>query len=275
MHEDEQTKERRERAEEDARRKTVFEDDILEQSTGVTRDTDRARVRLTEFADGTRGPYSSIDADIRALLRVDSESEAESVRMEMRRADHRWGKRLQELELRADRAVAVLRGQDPRVMPVLDADIAFLTEAAQAAPVVGLAGDPVLMRIYVAGASAEILRAEAFVKRLRDAGFEITFDWPAMIRSVGSANGGLTDDQRNDASYHALAGVDECDVLVLLVPSVASSGCWLETGYAFGSQRDIIYVGDPERTIFSALTRHVVATDDQAFDLLVEWKAAA
>jgi hypothetical protein len=132
------------------------------------------------------------------------------------------------------------------------------------------------MKVYVAGASAEILRAEAFVKRLRAAGFEITFDWPAMIRSVGSANGGLTDDQRNDASYHALAGVDECEVLVLLVPEKPSIGCWVELGYAFqGCIDTLLYVGDPERTIFSALTRHVVATDDQAFDLLVEWKAAA
>lgn len=124
-----------------------------------------------------------------------------------------------------------------------------------------------MIKVYVAGASAEIERCEAFIKRLRDAGFEITFDWPAMVRSVGSANGGLTDAQREDAAQATLQGVVDSDWLVLLQPRLPSIGCWVELGVGHMSGTSLLFVGDPERTIFSALAR-VVASEDEALDCL-------
>jgi hypothetical protein len=87
--------------------------------------------------------------------------------------------------------------------------------------------------IYVAGASAQIDLIEAFIARLREAGWEITFDWTEKVREVGNAS---PDDPtiRRAAALADLDGVRRAYVLWLVQPDATSTstGAWVELGAA-------------------------------------------
>lgn len=127
-------------------------------------------------------------------------------------------------------------------------------------------------RIYVAGASAELYRAVAFIRAARNLGYEITEDWPQVILDIGKANVGLTPEQRLAAADADLKGVLRAHLVVLLVPAHPSvtQGAWWEGGVAQAVGIPILAVGaahDRERNIFLAKTCEI-DTDDEALDLL-------
>ena len=143
--------------------------------------------------------------------------------------------------------------------------------------------------LYVAGASAEIERCEAFRDACKAMGYVVTVDWCAMVRSVGAANGGLADDQRRAAKALAYEGASTCDVFVLLLPGGymttrgarfnATIGAWCELGHSEATRhnvtwgypsREFLVVGDsPERTVFAVDLPHY-ATDADALRHLAE-----
>jgi hypothetical protein len=120
------------------------------------------------------------------------------------------------------------------------------------------------MKVYVAGASAEIERA----RRVRDAllrdGHEITFDWTTDFES----NEGLSNAQRAAYADADFQGVVLANCLVLLVPiaPMLTQGAWWEGGVADARCIPIIASGRPEdrvKNIF--LSRAIeVDTDEEA-----------
>jgi hypothetical protein len=134
------------------------------------------------------------------------------------------------------------------------------------------------MRLYVAGASAEIERAESFIKAARDMGYVVEHDWCAMIRDVGAANGPIERAQREAAASLAYKGATTCDLFVLLLPALATTapcyacqhrkpaltiGAWMELAWAVEQGREVVLVGEcPERTVMTVNLKHI-ATDDE------------
>ena len=130
------------------------------------------------------------------------------------------------------------------------------------------------MRVYVAGSSGEMPRARAAIAACRERGWAVTEDWPAAIEAHGGlANRGLSRPARMGAARACLRGVDEADVVWLLVPGsgAPSAGCWVELGYALerGNVRAIVCSGDTSRSIFCA-SAHEVETDSDALVRLEE-----
>lgn len=131
------------------------------------------------------------------------------------------------------------------------------------------------MKLYVAGASAEIARAEAFIAKLRAHGFEITFDWPAHIRGVGASNEGVDYDECVRSAKADIKGVLDAEWFVLLEPEQAKTiGAWVEIGVALHAVIPVLWVGEGDRTIFSALATMSVSDDENAIELLLGIKNA-
>jgi hypothetical protein len=120
------------------------------------------------------------------------------------------------------------------------------------------------MRIYVAGSSAEIDRARAFIAAVREIpGAAITMDWPAFMEASGAADHELPIERLVEGAEEDLRGVMEADVVVLLAPTgPASRGLQTELGIA--GCNATLAVGDT--------TRPVIARGLGLFGVLVnEW----
>jgi hypothetical protein len=140
------------------------------------------------------------------------------------------------------------------------------------------------MKVYVAGASSEIERAEKWMAALHEAGIEVTSTWPEIIRKVGAAN--PMDASRNDRalwSAQDLAEVSDSNVFWFLLPEgKPTAGAYTEFGYAVfmgaaasearnagipGAPLFWIIVSGKETSIFTALADHFVS-DEEALDAL-------
>jgi hypothetical protein len=97
-------------------------------------------------------------------------------------------------------------------------------------------------RIYRAGASSDIVRAESDIAKLKKAGWTITFDWTVEVRKAG---GNASPDDlkvRREAAIADLNGVAIANVLWLAQPdgSSTSTGAWVELGYALAMRETSI-----------------------------------
>jgi hypothetical protein len=124
------------------------------------------------------------------------------------------------------------------------------------------------MKLYIAGASAEIERAEQAIKLARLAGFEIAYDWPANVREVGESNPpDATDEQRREWAGTALWAVAQADAFWLLLPRGPTFGAPVEFGAALArtsavSSPYIIASGDDVTHSPFVVRAHDRATDD-------------
>ena len=97
------------------------------------------------------------------------------------------------------------------------------------------------MKIYVAGASSEVILIEELMACLREGGIEITCDWTENIR--------FAQNQEVDLSYKRacaeadLRGIREAAVFWMVLPKAESIGCYVELGYAIGIRRCIVVSG--------------------------------
>jgi hypothetical protein len=108
---------------------------------------------------------------------------------------------------------------------------------------------------------------------------QITLDWLAAIEKAGASNEGLGDGDRRSYAADDLAAVEEADFIWLLAPENASTGAWVELGYALalrdridGRTRPRVAVSGPARMrcIFAALANYESDSDAQALAWLVE-----
>lgn len=87
--------------------------------------------------------------------------------------------------------------------------------------------------VYVAGKFAHHERIGEYVRELRDLGHSITWDWTTPeARALGPMQ----------ASAHGVAGVQQCDVLVLVLdcPDHAYRGSFCELGAALSRRTPVI-----------------------------------
>ena len=121
------------------------------------------------------------------------------------------------------------------------------------------------MLVYVAGASRELERAEAFIASLRLRGHEVTHDWTVDVRASRVA--GVVDEQLSDQDAQRYAeteldAVVQAQLLVLLAPEQSTSGAWVEYGVAIAAGLPILVVGPRARcSIFTRLASGLCATD--------------
>lgn len=97
------------------------------------------------------------------------------------------------------------------------------------------------MKIYIAGSSKEIHRAERFIALARENGHTITEDWAAGMRAAGPESA-LERSRLTEAAAADLRGIRDADVMWLLIPPVnaPSTGCWGELTYAMALGTPII-----------------------------------
>ena len=129
------------------------------------------------------------------------------------------------------------------------------------------------LRIYVAGASKDMERAEKAMAAVREMGHTITFDWCEAMRCSAQSERDMTWQDRHKYATNDYLGVKNCDVLWLLIPSdgVFSTGCCAELGIAIGRDKDIITSGNDLLCLFTAMANERVATDEEAIAILKEW----
>ena len=128
------------------------------------------------------------------------------------------------------------------------------------------------MRIYIAGSSDELDRAEWAMRSARELGHEVTSDWVKTIREVGAGNPRFaTNLQRERWAGDAMDGIYKADRLWMLMPRAsAGRGAFFEFGYAswaLGHENIIISGPNTHESIFCALGREF-PTDAEALEFI-------
>jgi hypothetical protein len=138
------------------------------------------------------------------------------------------------------------------------------------------------LRVYVAGSSRDLERAERVIVELRAIpGVEVPVDWPANMRRHGPDSGLSVEDRVRFAEEDA-AGAYFADAFVLLRPTedTPSVGAWVELGISIGAAFARlrsgnrapfgIVAGRGTECIFDALvsSKSIVDTDDEAIEIV-------
>lgn len=127
-------------------------------------------------------------------------------------------------------------------------------------------------KVYVAGSSAELERAERAIAELEAAGIVVTSTWPLNVRDQGGiANPTEAPrDLRQRYSTSCLGQLRDADLLWVLVPDRAAPtiGAWVEYGYAIAFNKQIVFSGDTRQSIFCSLGLEF-ASDERAHAYIV------
>lgn len=125
-------------------------------------------------------------------------------------------------------------------------------------------------RVYVAGASSELGRAERAMDMIRAMpGKTLAMDWTVDIREHGaSVPVGWSPDQKRKQAWICLEAVRTANVVWLLVPGAPSQGCWAEWGAAYAWHKHLVASGVHENSLFSSLTRYCPDTDSEAAKII-------
>ena len=130
--------------------------------------------------------------------------------------------------------------------------------------------------LYIAGASAEVERAAYWIKRCKDIGIHITFDWTAEVlarKTLGIHDKDLSHDERQKYATLDRRAINKADCMWLLVPpkAVHSTGCWWELAWAQSMSLDFGVVAsgkheDIQKCIFLEFTDRIFNEDEVAFN---------
>jgi hypothetical protein len=124
---------------------------------------------------------------------------------------------------------------------------------------------PEQLRVYVAGASADMSDPIWAMNQLREKGAIITLDWTPMVKSaIASGNTGNCLDNLPLAATAArcdIAAVRTAHVVWIVTPKSREHGCglWVEMGAAIAYGVHVVISGpQASRSIFAALCeRHI------------------
>ena len=109
------------------------------------------------------------------------------------------------------------------------------------------------LRVYIAGSSAEIARAQLAIAAATDSGFHVVSTWTNVIAKVGEANPeGATEMQRKRWSEVDLDEVRSADC-VWFLSGPTSFGAGVEWGTGYALHKVLIASGITKRSIFTAL----------------------
>lgn len=112
-----------------------------------------------------------------------------------------------------------------------------------------------MTRVYVAGASSELERAERAMSLVRAMpGKKLVHDWVSIIRHHGaSIPPDWTSEQKRAEAQRCLEAVRTANLVWLLVPDVPSQGCWVEWGAAYAWAKYLVASGNCGHTLFGHL----------------------
>lgn len=136
---------------------------------------------------------------------------------------------------------------------------------------------PPSLKLYIAGASAELDRARAvrdWARRQADTIQLVGCDWVAAIdrerREGGRQDHQLTLTERERYAQEDLNGVRDAQMVWLLLPprTVHTVGLWVEFGFALRCGATVLASG-PDEYLFTALAHQHFVEDDQAMDWLL------
>lgn len=118
--------------------------------------------------------------------------------------------------------------------------------------------DPSRKKIYVAGASREKDLCKGYMKRLREAGFDVVSTWPEAIEGEGGkTDAELSIDDKIKYAHQDLAQLESADLFWLITPrhEHPTKGAWIELGFALSYMppRFIVVSGDTRACIFATL----------------------
>ncbi len=126
------------------------------------------------------------------------------------------------------------------------------------------------MNIYVAASSHEIPRAQKAMNALRKAGHTITSDWTETMLSASGPDDTLDRETLREVAEECMRGVQNAQLLLLLLPEGTSTGAWTELGIALAEDIFIVVAGTKKRSCFWALADDVYDTDDEAIASIIE-----
>ncbi len=113
------------------------------------------------------------------------------------------------------------------------------------------------LRIYIAGSSAEMVRAASWHAKARADGFEVLSTWVEVIAKEGGIGNprDASSFQRQSWAVTDFDQVAEADILWFLVPpkGAETRGAWAELGFAAANGIFIFCSGDTKQSIFCAL----------------------
>lgn len=125
------------------------------------------------------------------------------------------------------------------------------------------------LRVYIAGASAEVELCERYRDRLHANGIDV-HDWMSRVRANPRRHDrAIPETERRRIAAQNANAVASADVFWLLIPETTTIGAWVELGIAFGSARPAIIVSGPWRSIFADLADQF-SSHEHAFDHVVE-----
>lgn len=126
-----------------------------------------------------------------------------------------------------------------------------------------------MLKVYVAGASDEVARAERAIARLRGLGVEITHDWTPDVRAVAERAAGplsLEDQERLERARVDVEAVRRADLVLFLAPDppLATTGGGFEIGVAYILGKPVVVAGSHaarRRFLFGVLLLEVESDD--------------
>ncbi len=132
------------------------------------------------------------------------------------------------------------------------------------------------MKVYIAGASKEIERAERWKQWLESKDIEVTSTWIDNIRKVGKANpvDATIEQYKQWAINQCLHEVEQAGVFWLLLPECDTVGAWIELGRAFTLGRLIVMSGRHRPIFTPALAQHHSMSDGSIAAYLGKLKKA-
>ena len=124
------------------------------------------------------------------------------------------------------------------------------------------------MKIYVAGSSRELDRAEKMIASAVARGHTITFDWTIDMRA-GPSDADLDAHEARRYANMDLDAIEIADGLIFLSPTTQTKGAWVELGYAYGRGKPVVVSRPgPRVSIFEEIG--ILCTDETALITLEE-----
>lgn len=134
-------------------------------------------------------------------------------------------------------------------------------------------------RIYVASAVEQLVLVDHYVSRLKEAFFDVTYEWTADVRENGfKPDVDLSPTVRRFVAKMDSRGVSEANIVWVLTPAHKHQGCgmWVELGMALAQKKRVVLSGPLcRRTVFSELAEACFEEHEDAFSYLRSKAAAA
>ena len=129
------------------------------------------------------------------------------------------------------------------------------------------------MKVYVAASSQHATQAARFMREIRQAGHEITYDWTVDVLKFGAGDPKeVPEDVMRKAAENDRRGVRECHLFILLWSPMAY-GALMELGMAMERRKRIWIIGESEPGPGSVRFSVFWLLPDIQFEIKYGWEA--